>query len=60
MGVHLTSQAVSRYLFNAEVMVDALGIVPRVTRPEQDVEVRLVPDIEPVEDMVKDLLPSLL
>jgi hypothetical protein len=40
-------------------MADALGIVSRVARPEQDVDVSVVSGIEPVAEMVMVFDPSL-
>jgi hypothetical protein len=57
-GVHVILHLLPRVTELAEVIVDALGMVSRDTRPEQEVEVSVVLGIDPVADMVMALVPS--
>ena len=45
-------------MFEAEVNVDALAIVSRLTLPEQEVEERVVSGIDPDADIVIAFVPS--
>jgi hypothetical protein len=59
-GVNTILQAFPRVIAYAKVMVDALGMVSRDTRPEHEVEVSDVSGIEPDAEIVMAFVPSSL
>jgi hypothetical protein len=57
-GVHMTLHALPRVLFEADDIVDALGIVVSLTVPLQAVDVNEVDGILPDADIAMDFVPS--